>query len=759
MRRINPIVLLLALLSGACGEDPQEKSRQYLESAEQYLTESRYEEAVIQYRNAIQNDEQHVPAYLGLARAFQKLGNHQQALNQFMKVLELDPDNVEAKLEVGDYHLQAGAQNPENYVQARKLAEEVLAQEPASVRARILLGNAFAGLNDLNRSLQEMQQALREDPDNLTAHLNLGALELRSQDREKALQTFQEAVRRHPDSPDAHRAIGNFYLAVAEFEKAEGFFRRALELAPEENANLYSLVRHFLVTRQPEKVEGLFREIIRSQPDAREPRWGLANYLIGEGREAEGIELLKELIRADSQDRFAALRLAEVYLSQQRLDDAEALIEERLSSNKNDSEAHYLKGKLLLARNDGGHALREFDLAIQNNPALTPAYLEKAALHLKQQEFSRAEETLRGVLSRDEGNLAARAGLAKILALTRRPDDALLEADRVLERDAANVDALTARGEALLSQNRLEQSKKAFEKLNQLQPDNPFFLHRLGSIEILQEHVEQGLRFFEQALSINPDLSDVLNDLVFVRVRQGRYQAALEELDRWASRTSYPDMIHVLRGQVFSSRGDHQEAEAEFRKAIEKNPDNFQPYLFLGQLNLMRNDFEQAVREVNQLIARNRDFAPAYLLKAYYLEVAEDTEGAIENYRKTLQLAPENPVAANNLAWILCEREQKLDEALSLAQSARKSDPENRHYADTLGWVHYKLGNYTLAVDQLLFSVNKGGAGAGNYFRLGMAYYKQGNPLQAKQSLRKALELEPSFENAAEARDVLRELG
>ena len=156
------------------------------------------------------------------------------------------------------------------------------------------------------------------------------------------------------------------------------------------------------------------------------------------------------------------------------------------------------------------------------------------------------------------------------------------------------------------------------------------------------------------------------------------------------------------------------------------------------------------------LIARNSKLAPAFLLKAFYLQLAKDVQGSMANYRKVLELDPENPYAANNLAWLLCENNMNLQEALSLARTARKKAPDDPEIADTLGWIYYKLKNHTLAVDQLLFSVNnRKQPTAENYYHLGMAYYGQGNISRAKESLKRALELNQSFPGAQDARKIL----
>ena len=110
---------------------------------------------------------------------------------------------------------------------------------------------------------------------------------------------------------------------------------------------------------------------------------------------------------------------------------------------------------------------------------------------------------------------------------------------------------------------------------------------------------------------------------------------------------------------------------------MEVNPDNDQPYILLGQLHLKENNLEEAIREMDRLIAKDSRSARAFLLKAYYLELNKNFPGAVDSYQKTLELNPENAIAANNLAWIYCKENRNLGEALSLAAMARKQDPNN----------------------------------------------------------------------------------
>jgi tetratricopeptide (TPR) repeat protein len=344
--------------------------------------------------------------------------------------------------------------------------------------------------------------------------------------------------------------------------------------------------------------------------------------------------------------------------------------------------------------------------------------------------------------------------------LTRQTAEALVEAERVLNQVPSNTDALTARAEANLQLKKYDESKEDFSRLFELQPSNPFFIHRLGTIEALQGNSAQALSHFRSALKINPNLADVINDIVYIYFSKGDQAGALSELNRLMENSDAKEIYHLYKGRIHVGREEYTEAEREFRNAIELNPKYYQAYLMLGQLNVMKGDLDQAIEEVDALIGQQPDFSPAYLLKAYYYDAAKRPARAIRFYRRTLELDPKNHIAANNLAWLLAKDENTRIEARTLAETARQMDPKNTHYADTLGWIYYLTGQYSLAVDQLLFAVNEGNPpSAANFYRLGMAYYKRGDLLKAKQSLRTALSMNQEFEGIDEAKRTLSELG
>jgi tetratricopeptide (TPR) repeat protein len=124
-------------------------------------------------------------------------------------------------------------------------------------------------------------------------------------------------------------------------------------------------------------------------------------------------------------------------------------------------------------------------------------------------------------------------------------------------------------------------------------------------------------------------------------------------------------------------------------------------------------------------------------------------------YEQVLRYDSRAAVAANNLAWMMAERNENLDLALKYAQTAKAVSPDVPEISDTLAWVYYKKDLAPLAVEPLQHAVSRDPKNANYHYRLGLVYLKTGDVAKAKRSLEQALSIDPAFPGAADARAKL----
>ena len=131
-------------------------------------------------------------------------------------------------------------------------------------------------------------------------------------------------------------------------------------------------------------------------------------------------------------------------------------------------------------------------------------------------------------------------------------------------------------------------------------------------------------------------------------------------------------------------------------------------------------------------------------------DARNNTAEAEKHYRRALQIAPDTPIAANNLAWLIASGEGNLDEALGLAQTTIITYQNVPGYYDTLGWVYYKKELYMPAVEQLKKAVvldevearrTNSSVNPAYRLRLGMALASAGDKSSAR------IEVETSLQN------------
>jgi tetratricopeptide (TPR) repeat protein len=193
---------------------------------------------------------------------------------------------------------------------------------------------------------------------------------------------------------------------------------------------------------------------------------------------------------------------------------------------------------------------------------------------------------------------------------------------------------------------------------------------------------------------------------------------------------------------VFLEKNNFQEVVTILEKAITIVPDDFRVNFFLGVAysRLARN--EDAIRVLNKA----RQIEPKDLNAISQLALVYDGLKRYEEcdtlYEEGLRLDPDNALLLNNYGYSLADRNMQIDRAMEMAKKAVAAQPDNTSYLDTIGWVHYRLGEYKEAEEYIKKAIEKGEANAVVHEHLGDVYYKMNDPERALEQWKIALKMD-----------------
>src|SRR5207253_7678873 len=136
------VLIAVALFLGAC-TTPEKAKAQHVARGQALLKDKKFQEASLEFRNALQIDDQLADAHWGLANAYEGLQRYQEAFDEMKQVVDLDPNNLEVRVRLGNYYLMGSQQSPAAVSEAERLAKEVLQKDPKHIEGHILMGSVL----------------------------------------------------------------------------------------------------------------------------------------------------------------------------------------------------------------------------------------------------------------------------------------------------------------------------------------------------------------------------------------------------------------------------------------------------------------------------------------------------------------------------------------------------------------------------------------------------------------------------------------
>jgi tetratricopeptide (TPR) repeat protein len=156
-----------------------------------------------------------------------------------------------------------------------------------------------------------------------------------------------------------------------------------------------------------------------------------------------------------------------------------------------------------------------------------------------------------------------------------------------------------------------------------------------------------------------------------------------------------------LKGSMQVANRDLEGAEATFKGAIEADPQNLDAYQQLAGILQATGRLDETLEVYQMALEKRPDAAEMHHFVGVLYEMGGKLDLAKAEYERAIELDESLGQSKNNLAYLLAESGEDLDQALTLAQEAKALMPESASAADTLGWVLYRRGISSAAVGYL----------------------------------------------------------
>jgi tetratricopeptide (TPR) repeat protein len=235
-------------------------------------------------------------------------------------------------------------------------------------------------------------------------------------------------------------------------------------------------------------------------------------------------------------------------------------------------------------------------------------------------------------------------------------------------------------------------------------------------------------------------LADVLD-------AQSRSEPALALYRQVPPEAPYGWQAQIKVGEELHKLGRDDEAVAYLQKLVAGQPDRAEAAVQLGDILRADKRFAEAAKAYDTAVARLHDPMSGewsvFYFRGIALERSDQWAKAELDFKKALELQPDQPYVLNYLGYTWVDRGVHLDEAIKMLQRATQQKPDDGFIIDSLAWAYYRLKQYDKAVtyQEKAVSLEPGDPVLNDH--LGDIYWKIGRHNEARFQWQRALAFKP----------------
>ena len=646
------LMLATLVLLTSCSDTTDQTQRfdHYLSQSEKSIANGDINTAIIELKNALQLNGEHLGARSLLASLYLEKGEFSNAEKEFRFVRGNGGAPDQYLVGLGDALLRLN-----QWQQVLDTADPVKARSlPPEDQARIQAqrGSAYIGLEQLNTARDAFEKALSLHEHSIPAWLGQAALAVGEGRRATARSLIRQALPEAAGSDlvEAWRLTAELDRLDKNFDAAEAAYTKALELDTSDSLSIRMSRIHLRIE------VGNFAGAHQDLADIpgrylKHPHVLYAQGLLAmrEQRLAAASEYLRELRNADPNHIFGLYYLGMAHLAMDKPEEAETYFVQAAALAPRSTQIALMLGQTRYALGKHSSAARILEplLAfIPDDPRLQSLL---GSVYLAQGKTSLGQQMLERSVLQQPDSSHERMKLGLSLMELGEHDHAIAELERAVSQSDHSPQTQTALVMAYIRAGQHDAARRVVTSMQEAQPDASHW-NLLGLIETAAGDMDAGKNAFGKALELRPDLTSARYNLAQHYLRTGDLQAARQEFSFLLKHS--PDHFPTLMAmtQLEERTGNREAALRHATQAMERHPDQLAPRLWLARDHLAMGKADDSLALL-QAIQEYHSENPGFLgVLGEAQLLAGKTSDAVGTFRELTRIVPGQAIGHYMLA-------------------------------------------------------------------------------------------------------------
>jgi tetratricopeptide (TPR) repeat protein len=769
-------VTLFAFIPLTGCSSPEEKAAAHIANADELFANDQLEKARIEYKNALQLNQNLPDAWYGLAQIHERNQQWTKAYGILTKIRDSNPQHMDGRILLAKILLAS-----KQFDQALEDANDILELAPDDARAHSIMAAVQFRLGNIEAAQQSVEHALVLDPGSQEAILVQASMLISKEKYKESLGILDAALQANPDVVAFYLTKLKIYGELGDQPAVEQTYKTLIQKFPENISFRLALVRLHIRNDNIDQAELLLQQIVEENPDKVEEKVRLVDFKNQYRSIDDSIKLVKAYIEQDQtehQFKFtlgelflrnnqpdeaiaiyqgivtedglqpnglkARIQLALIYLQTGKEAESRSLVDEVLAYDKNNEIALLLRARFNLAEARYDEAITNLRTVLRDNPTSMQALGLIGRAHTEMGATNLANESYAKALRVNPANSL----IANSLARNLLKSDNSAQADEILLKSIENgnrsVEALLLLVQVKLNLKQWEQADQLAKILDSIEGEEALTQQVLGLVYQSRELQGESIEAFKRAHELEPDAYEPVMAVVQAYLKNDKVDEARAFLHSVVAQNSNNATAHQLLAQLSLHENDLPTAIGHLEQVINADPKLETPYRSLASIYTRDNKLEEAENILQQGLLEMPGNVVLSVDLGLVFERKKDFEKAIELYEAVLQVNPDIIIARNNLASLLTDqREDQVSHDRARQAAATLRNSKVPQFRDTYAWASVRSGLFLAEAVVILEGIVKENETVGAYhYHLGEAYRKSGTTYKARNSLRKAISLE-----------------